>query len=289
MLASMFINLQNLFIASQHLATMFRIAHTPDADDAFMFYAMVSGKIANVRIRHIVEDIETLNRKAFNEEVDVTALSAHAYAFLHEKYRMLSAGASVGDGYGPVVVAKEEIDAKGKKIAVPGKYTTANLLLILALSDFQPVEMRFDEIINAVKDCRVDAGLLIHEGQITYEHHGLTKILDLWEWWYEETKLPLPLGINVIRRSIPEEEQRRFLKAMQESIKYALQNVDEALQHAMKYSRGLEKELVKKFALMYVNDYTYEMTPKVIKALEELYDMAEAKGLFKKPPLDILF
>jgi 1,4-dihydroxy-6-naphthoate synthase len=266
------------------------IAHTPDADDAFMFYGMLSGKItANFEIKQIVEDIETLNRKAFSGEIDVTALSAHAYALLHQKYRILSAGASVGDGYGPVVVAKMGMDREGKKIAVPGRYTTANLLLKLAVDDFQPVEMRFDAVINAVKRGEVDAGLVIHEAQITYSQHGLVKILDLWEWWHEQTGLPLPLGINAIKRDIPAETQREFLAAMRESVQYAQENVEEALQHAMKYSRGADKELVKKFALMYVNNYTYEMPEGVVKALDVLYRMAEKKGLFERPPLDILF
>jgi len=266
------------------------IAHTPDADDAFMFYGLLSGKItANFEIKQVVEDIETLNRKAFNAEIDVTALSAHAYALLHPRYRILSAGASVGEGYGPVVVARKEMEVEGKKIAVPGKYTTANLLLKLAVDDFQPIEKRFDEVIPAVKRGEVDAGLVIHEGQITYSQHGLVKILDLWEWWYEKTKLPLPLGINAIKRDIPAETQQEFLALMRESVQYAMENVEEALQHAMKYSRGADKELVKKFALMYVNKSTYEMPEGVVKALDALYRMAERKGFFESPPLDILF
>jgi len=266
------------------------IAHTPDADDAFMFYGMLSGKItADFEIKHIVEDIETLNKKAFRGEIDVTALSAHAYAFLHLQYRILSAGASVGDGYGPVVVARKGMDIEGKKIAVPGKYTTANLLLKLAVDGFQPVEMRFDEVIHAVKRGEVDAGLVIHEAQITYPQQGLEKILDLWEWWHEKTGLPLPLGINAIKRDIPAETQSEFLDALRESVQYALENVEEAMQHAMKYSRDADKELVKRFALMYVNKYTYEMPEGVVKALEMLYRMAERKGFFERPPLDILF
>ena len=266
------------------------IAHTPDADDAFMFYGMLSDKItASFEIKQIVEDIETLNERAFRGELDVTALSAHAYAFLYPQYRILSTGASVGEGYGPVVVARKEMDAEDTSIAVPGKYTTANLLLKLAVEYFQPVEMRFDEIIPAVKSGEVDAGLLIHEGQITYEQHGLLKIIDLWDWWYTKTRLPLPLGINAIKRAIPEETQREFLAAMRESVQYALENVDEAMQHAMKYARGVDKELVKEFALMYVNAYTYEMPEAVVKAHDELYRMGAQKGLFERPPLDILF
>jgi len=266
------------------------VAHTPDADDAFMFYAMIAGKIpTRLKIDHLIEDIETLNKMAFEGKLDVTALSVHAYAYLDEKYRILSAGASVGDGYGPIVVAKEKIELENAKIAIPGRYTTATLLLKLAIGDFEAVEMRFDKIIDAVKSGDVDAGLLIHEGQITYDMHGLTKVLDLWEFWNDQTKLPLPLGVNVINRRIPEEDQKEFLRVMKESIKFALENVDEALDYAMRYSRGLDRELVKKFALMYVNEYTYEMPPKVVKAIEKLYEMAEEKGILKKPKLDILF
>ncbi len=265
------------------------VAHTPDADDAFMFYAMVTGKVkTRLKIEHVIEDIETLNRMAFEGKLDVTALSVHAYAYLHDKYRILSAGASVGDGYGPVVVAKEEIDLEGKRIAVPGRYTTANLLLKLALDDFEAVEMRFDRILDAVKRGEVDAGLLIHEGQITYETYGLVKVLDLWEFWHERTRLPLPLGVNVIRRDVPEEDQREFLRVMKESIKYALENVDEALEYAMKYSRGLDRETVKRFATMYVNEYTYEMPQDVVKAMEKMFEMAEEKGILRKPKIDVL-
>ncbi len=266
------------------------VAHTPDADDAFMFYGMFSGKVpTKLEIEQIVEDIETLNNRAFKGELDVTALSAHAYAFLHDKYRILSTGASIGDGYGPVVVASKEMAVEEKRIGVPGKYTTANLLLKLAVEDFQPVEMRFDEVLPAVKRGEVDAGLLIHEGQITYAQHGLVKILDLWDWWYDKTSLPMPLGINAIKRDVPEATQREFLAAMRASVQYALEHVEEALEHAMRYSRGADKELVKKFALMYVNKYTYEMPEEVVKAHEELYKMAERKGFFERPPLDILF
>ncbi|HIP24971.1 MAG TPA: ABC transporter substrate-binding protein [Archaeoglobus profundus] len=262
------------------------VAHTPDVDDAFMFYAMINGKVkTKLKLNYLIEDIETLNKMAFEGKLDVTALSAHAYAYLDDKYRILSAGASVGDGYGPIIVAKRRIEKlENCKIAIPGKYTTAHLLLTLALDKFKPVEMKFDKIIDAVMSEKVDAGLLIHEGQITYEKYGLIKILDLWEWWFEQTKLPLPLGLNVINRKISESDQRKFLKVMRESIKYALENSDEALDYAMKYSRGLDRNLAKKFALMYVNEYTYKMSPKVVKALEKLYEMA---GL--EPKLDILF
>ena len=266
-----------------------KVAHTPDADDAFMFYAMTHGKIDTwLEIEHVIEDIETLNRKAFNAEYEVTAISAHAYALLEDQYRILSSGASVGDGYGPVVVSKEEVELEGKRIAVPGRYTTANLLLKLAVDDFDPVEMPFDRIIDAVLNDECDAGLLIHEGQITYSEYGLKCVLDLWDWWSQRVKLPLPLGLNAIRRDLSEEVQKEFLRAMRESIAFALQNPDEAIEYAMKYSRGLDKERAKRFAMMYVNDYTYNMPESVEAALKKLYEMAEEKGIVRMPKLDIL-
>ncbi len=269
---------------------MLRVAHTPDADDAFMFYAMMNGKIeTDLEVTHIIEDIETLNRMAFSENIDVTALSVHAYAYLHDRYRILSVGASVGDGYGPVVVAKENTDSENLKIAIPGRYTSANLYLMLALDGFKAVEMRFDRIIDAVKSGYADAGLLIHEGQITYERHGLVKVLDLWEWWNRKTGLPMPLGVNVISRKIPENVQRRFLDAMRLSIDYALKNPDEAMRYAMRYARGMDFETARKFALMYVNEYTRSMPESVVKAMEVLFEMAEERGILKKPALDILY
>ncbi|WP_202318909.1 menaquinone biosynthesis family protein [Archaeoglobus neptunius] len=267
-----------------------KVAHTPDADDAFMFYAMTHGKVETwLEIEHVIEDIETLNRKALKGEYEVTALSAHAYALLDEKYRILSAGASVGDGYGPIVVAKKEMKLEGKRIAVPGSYTTASLLLKLAVDNFEVVEMTFDAVIDAVLSGECDAGLLIHEGQITYRDYNLVCLLDLWDWWKSETGgLPLPLGLNAIRRDLPDDMQREFLRVLRASINYALENVDEAIDYAMKFSRGLDRERVRKFALMYVNEYTYKMPESVVKALELLYNMSEEKGILKKPKLDIL-
>lgn len=265
-----------------------RVAHTPDADDAFMFYAMMNGKIPlNFEVENIVEDIESLNRKALRGEYEVTALSVHAYAFVADKYRLLSAGASVGDGYGPVVVSKRNLDLKKAKIAIPGKLTTASLLLNLAV-DAKTVEMRFDEILDAVKIGKVDAGLLIHEAQLSYEEHGLKKALDLYEWWHSHTKLPLPLGVNAIKRDLSLDLQRAFLKAMKESVRYALKNVDEALSYAERYARGMDRETLRRFVTMYVNEYTLEMPEKVIKAIEVLFDMAEERGIVKKPRLDVL-
>ncbi len=267
-----------------------RVAHTPDADDAFMFYAMVENKIqGDLEIEHIIEDIETLNRMAFSGDVDVTAISVHAYAHLHDKFRILSAGASVGDGYGPVVVARDEIDLDNARIAIPGKYTSANLYLTLSIENFTSVEMRFDQIIDAVKRGYVDAGLLIHEGQITYHEHDLVKVLDLWEWWYERTALPMPLGVNAISRKLPEEVQKKFLGLMKESIEFSLKNPDDAMSYAMRYARGMDFRTAKKFAMMYVNQYTLSMPESVKEAMKTLFEMAEKKGMVKMPPLDILY
>ncbi|MFN3384307.1 MAG: menaquinone biosynthesis family protein, partial [Archaeoglobaceae archaeon] len=219
-----------------------RVAHTPDSDDAFMFYAMLNRKIPlSFEVESVVEDIETLNQKAMQGFYEVTAISVHAYAFVHEFYRILSTGASVGNGYGPIVVAKERIDLEKALIAIPGKYTTATLLLKLACNA-RTVEMRFDKIINAVKKGEVDAGLLIHEAQLSFEDFGLKKILDLYEWWNSIVDLPLPLGVNVIKRNLDFKTQKAFLKAMKESVRYALEKMDEALSYAERFSRGLDRE-----------------------------------------------
>uniref|UniRef100_A0A7J2TIU1 1,4-dihydroxy-6-naphtoate synthase n=1 Tax=Archaeoglobus fulgidus TaxID=2234 RepID=A0A7J2TIU1_ARCFL len=264
------------------------VAHTPDADDAFMFYAMLNGKIPlEFELKNVVEDIETLNSKALNGIYDVTAISVHAYAFAADKYRILSTGASVGDGYGPVVVAREKMDPNRALIAIPGKLTTANLLLKI-FCNARTLEMRFDEILNAVISGKVDAGLLIHEAQLSYENYGLKKILDLFELWNSIADLPLPLGINAIRKSLNVDLQRSFLRAMRTSVEYAMKNFEEALGYAEKFSRGLEREKLEKFVRMYVNSFTLEMPKSVERAIETLFDLAESKGLLKKPALDVL-
>jgi 1,4-dihydroxy-6-naphthoate synthase len=267
-----------------------KVAHTPDADDAFMFCAMITGKIPHdFQIENIVEDIEALNRKALEGAYDVTALSVHGYAYVSDKYRVLCAGASVGDGYGPVVVAKEKMELDGLTIAIPGRYTTASLLLSLAVENAETIEMRFDHIMRAILDGEVDAGVLIHEGQIVYQNYGLVKLLDLWEWWYNHTSLPLPLGINAIKRDLDVKTQHEFLNALMSSIRYAIENPEEAVRCAMKYGRGMSEDMVKKFATMYVNEYTLKMPESVVRAIEVMYEMAEEKGILKKPELDVLF
>lgn len=261
-----------------------KLGHSPDADDAFMFYGMASGKVASDRIDfvHIIEDIQTLNTKALKGELEVSAVSVHAYLHVQDKYRILSCGASMGEGYGPIVVAKKQLDnLEGKRIGVPGKLTTAYLLLSIYADCFIPVEMPFDEIIDAVKDDRVEAGLIIHEGQLTYKGSGLESVLDLGEIWTKDTSLPLPLGINVVRRDIDGELQKEILRIHKESIDYGLDHKDEALEYALKFGRGMRKDLGERFVLMYVNQYTRNMGEKGKKGLEFLFERAFQKGIAK--------
>ena len=269
-----------------------KLGHSPDPDDAFMFYGMASGNVVSDKIDfiHVIDDIQTLNRRALNGELEVTAVSAHAYLHVQDKYRILSCGASMGEGYGPIVVAKERFDdLNGKKIGVPGRLTTAFLLLSLYADGFIPVDLPFDKVMEAVKDGEVEAGLIIHEGQLTYKDFGLTMIFDLGETWAKDTSLPLPLGINTVRRDIDEDLQREILSVHKESIDYALSHKDEALEYALRFGRGIKKDLGEKFVLMYVNQYTRDMGEKGKKALEFLFNKAFQKGIVKeKVGLDIL-
>jgi len=269
-----------------------KLGHSPDPDDAFMFYGMASGNVVSDKIDfiHVIDDIQTLNRRALNGELEVTAVSAHAYLHVQDKYRILSCGASMGEGYGPIVVAKERFDdLNGKKIGVPGRLTTAFLLLSLYADGFIPVDLPFDKVMEAVKDGEVEAGLIIHEGQLTYKDFGLTMIFDLGETWAKDTSLPLPLGINTVRRDIDEDLQREILSVHKESIDYALSHKDEALEYALRFGRGIKKDLGEKFVLMYVNQYTRDMGEKGEKALEFLFNKAFQKGIVKeKVGLDIL-
>ena len=237
-----------------------RVAHSPDPDDAFMFYALVKGRIeSEFEFVNVTQDIETLNRKALEGEYEVTAVSIHAYPYVAERYALLGCGASMGDGYGPVVVAREELDSlKGKKVAVPGKLTSAYLALRLYESGFSVVEVPFDHIPEAVASGRVDAGVLIHEGQLTYSELGLVKLVDLGEWWYRETSLPLPLGGNAIKRDLGEEVMHRVARCLRESIRYALEHEEEALEYAIGFARGLDREKNRRFVRMYVNEYTLD-------------------------------
>jgi len=270
-----------------------RIGHSPDPDDAFMFYALTAGKVTipDVRIEHLLEDIESLNRRARSAELDVTAVSAATYVLVADRYRLMDPGASMGKGYGPILVAREPVapeDIPQHVVAIPGSHTTASLLLRLFLPEEPPlIEVAFDQIPKAVLEGQADLGLLIHEGQITHPSMGLVKVLDLGELWQRETGLPLPLGVNVMRRDLGEPLHRAISGALKASIAWAHANVDEALEYAMRYGRGIDKETCRRFVLMYVNDYTVRLGDDGRAALRRLYEMAHAKRLIQIiPPVD---
>jgi 1,4-dihydroxy-6-naphthoate synthase len=269
-----------------------RLGHSPDPDDAFMFYGIAAGKVTSDKIdfEHVIEDIQSLNRRALNKELETTAISAHGYLKVQDDYRIMSCGASMGEGYGPIVVTKEPVTSlEGKEIGVPGKLTTAFLLLCIYADGFIPVEMPFDEIMPAAARGDIETGLLIHEGQLTYKDAGLRMLFDIGELWAKETPLPLPLGLNVVKRDIGEELQKEVLRVHKESIEYGLAHKKEALEYAMKYGRGIGEDVGEKFVLMYVNKYTQDLGDRGKAALEYLFDRAYDKGIIKeKPRLDIL-
>ena len=269
-----------------------RIGHSPDPDDAFMFYALTAGKvrIPGVRIEHVLEDIETLNRRSRTGELEVTAVSFATYILVAEQYRMMDPGASMGKGYGPILVARRPIPAaeiEQHVVAIPGKHTTAALLLRLFVGDPPQIEVAFDKIPQAVLEGQADLGLLIHEGQITHQQMGLVKVLDLGEAWQRDSGLPLPLGVNVMRRDLGEDLHRALSQALRDAIAWAHANVDEALEYAMRYGRGIDKETCRRFVLMYVNDFTLSLGPDGRAAIERLFTLAHRKGLIPAvPPID---
>ena len=271
---------------------LIRIGHSPDPDDAFMFYALTAGKVKaeGIEVEHVLEDIESLNRRARTGQLEVTAVSAATYVMVHEQYRMMDPGASMGKGYGPILVAREPIrrnELEEKVVAIPGSHTTAALLLRIYVGDPPLIEVAFDKIPKAVLEGQADLGLLIHEGQITHQQMGLLKVLDMGEEWERETGLPLPLGINVMRRDLGEDVHRKLSQALRDSIDYAYAHVDEAIEYAMRYGRGIDKETCKRFVLMYVNDYTMRLGADGRAALERLYALAHSKKLIPTiPPVD---
>lgn len=260
------------------------VGHTPDSDDAFMFYGMFSGKVTSqdFSIKHVIEDIEKLNRTAVNPKLDVTAVSVHACAYI-PNYTILRSGGSFGLGYGPIVTAKQDYsldELKNLKIAIPGKMTSAFLLLQLMIGKFNFVEMSFSEIPKAVSENKVDAGLVIHETQLSYEQEGNKKILDVGKWWDKHTDgLPVPLGINVMKTKFEEEIIHKFDQYLQSSIKYGMENVEEAIDYSMKYSRGKPRDLIEKFVRMYVNQTTVNMGEAGEKSIRKVFKMAEEKNL----------
>ena len=264
-----------------------RIGHSPDPDDAFMFYALAKEKLDTGRLRfqHLLEGIETLNGWALEGRLEVTAISAHAYAYVADRYLLLPHGASVGRNYGPILVAKHKFDLaelRGKPIAVPSRLTTAFLALSLCLGEFNAVQVPFDRVFDSVESGEAEAGLIIHEGQLTYSDRGFRMLLDLGSWWQEQTGLPLPLGANAIRKDLGDRLQVEVSHLLRASIDYGLAHREEALRYAMQFGRGMETALADRFVGMYVNDDTLAWTPESRKGLERLLDMAWGRGLIPK-------
>lgn len=259
-------------------------AHSPDSDDAYMFYALATKKIRSslVQFRHVLDDIQSLNQKAAAGEYELTAISYHAYPYIADKYVLMASGSSVGDGYGPMVVATHPLsveELKGKRIAVPGKLTTAYLTLRLMQPDFEAVVVPFDQILDAVHESKADAGLVIHEAQLTYSKSGFHNIVDLGRWWKNTYNLPLPLGANALRRDLSPEIGSECCRLMRESIQYALDHREESLLYALQFARDMDPSLAEKFVGMYVNHYTVDCGELVPKAAQKLLDMGHDAGL----------
>jgi len=264
------------------------IAHSPDSDDAFMFYGLATNKVRvpGLRFTHALCDIETLNRKAMEGIYDVTAISFHAYPYIQENYALLSSGGSVGEGYGPMIVAVRpytQSEVKRKRIAVPGTLTTAYLLLQLFAPDVETEVVPFDQIIPQVLEGKQEAGLIIHEGQLSYSKSGLQRVVDLGRWWQEVTGLPLPLGGNAIRRSLGPELMANVAAALRDSIQYALDHREEALAYAMQFARDLDPQLADKFVGMYVSQRTLDYGPDGREAVHRLLDMGHKAGVIPHP------
>jgi 1,4-dihydroxy-6-naphthoate synthase len=262
-------------------------AHSPDSDDAFMFYGLATKKVRSTKVtfRHVLADIETLNRKAREGLYDLSAISYHAYPYVADKYVLMASGSSVGDGYGPMIIATRPMEAeelKGKRIAIPGKLTTAYLACKLFQPDFEAVVVPFDKITDAVREHSVDAGLIIHEAQLTFDREGFHRIADLGRWFKSKFNLPLPLGANVLLRSLSPEIRSECCRLMRESIQYALDNHAEALEYAMQFARDMETRLAEKFVGMYVNHYTLDAGEVVPKAAQKLLDLGFEAGVIDR-------
>ena len=261
-----------------------KLAHSPDSDDAFMLYGLATKKLrtTNLVFTHYLEDIETLNQKAMEGVYDVTAISFHAYPYIADRYILLPSGASFGERYGPIVVGRTRLGPgglRGKRVAVPGKMTTAYLILQLYEREFEPIFTPFDQVIETVKQGKADAAVVIHEGQLTYAESGMKKMVDLGEWWHKETSLPLPLGGNVIRRSLDRRTIRNVAKLLKQSIQYSLDNREEALNYALQFGRGLDSNTADRFVAMYVNDWTLDYGDRGRQAVQALLDRGFEKGL----------
>jgi len=269
--------------------TKIRVGHSPDPDDAFMFHALANGRIdtGHYEFTHQLEDIETLNRRALRGELELTAVSLHGYAYVTDKYALCACGASMGDNYGPMVVARSpaSVDSlRGKRIAVPGKLTTAFLTLKLLLGDeFEHEVHPFDEILNIVAAGKADAGLIIHEGQLTYADQGLSLVVDLGRWWHDETGLPLPLGANAIRKDLGPAAMKQVTALLKQSIEYGLEHRQEALAYAQQYGRDLDSERADRFVGMYVNDWTLDFGPRGREAVGVLLKRGHEAGVIPHP------
>jgi len=259
-------------------------AHSPDSDDAFMFYGLATKKIRSrlINFRHVLDDIQSLNRKAMEGAYELTAISFHAYPYIADKYVLMASGSSVGDGYGPMLVSTKPVapeEVKGKRIAVPGTMTTAYLALRLFEPDFEAVVVPFDQILDAVQDHSADLGLVIHEAQLTYSKGGFHNVLDMGRWWKKTYDLPLPLGANALRRDLAPDIRSECCKLMKESIEYALEHHEESINYALQFARDMDPSLAEKFVGMYVNHYTVDCGEQVPKAAQKLLDMGFEAGL----------
>lgn len=275
--------------------TLIRLGHSPDSDDAFMFYGLAEGHIdtEGLQFEHTLRDIETLNQWALEGRLEITAISVHAYAYVADKYAILSHGASMGDNYGPMVVTREQVDPewlRGKRIAIPGTMTSAFLALRLYLGDFEYDVMPFDEIMEAVSAGKAEAGLLIHEGQLTHESLGLHCVVDLGKWWHERTAgLPLPLGVNAVRRDLGPERMAQLSRILKASIVYGLEHREEGLAYAMRFARGLPTATADQFVGMYVNDWTVDMGERGQESIRLFLKEAVERGVFPhEVPVDFV-
>lgn len=272
-----------------------KVGHSPDPDDAFMFYGLASEKVKleGIKIEHMLEDIQSLNVRAMKGELEVTAISAHTFPYVADKYWIMVTGASMGEGYGPVIVSKKYKtldELKGKKVATPGKLTTATLLFKIFTDGIENVDIPFDEIMGRVTSGEFDAGVLIHEGQLTYASEGFNKILDFGEFWNERTKgLPLPLGLDVVRRDLGEDLARKLSKGLKESIHYGYTHQKESVPYALKWGRGINEQLGEKFVKMYVSELTIDMGANGKEALELLFKLGNEKGIIPHVPDIVLY
>ena len=269
------------------LRTIIEVGHSPDADDAFMFYAVTAGKIetGELEFRHVLTDIETLNRWAMEGKLPVTALSLHAYAYVADRYALLSHGASMGRRYGPIVVSQRPLspeELRRETIAIPGTLTTAYLALKVCIGEFSYAVLPFDQILGAVVEGRYGAGLLIHEGQLTYQDHGLVNNLDLGVWWHDRTGLPLPLGVNAVRRDLGQERMQQIAEFLHASIQYALRHRQEALTYAMGFARGMDRSSTDTFVGMYVNELTLAYGQEGRRAVELLLQWGFERGVLPR-------